>query len=134
MKNKFKNVEAGKEYSYSLIACENTQNGLNTEQAAIPKFAPYDPKARSKENRKFNRKENTVAFLFILIPLIGFCMFTIISMIASVLYSFTDLNPIKHGEPILKIFKDILIQKSERKPHGIWQNYFDLFIWEQAST
>ena len=60
MKNKFKNVEAGKEYSYSLIACENTQNGLNTEQAAIPKFAPYDPKARSKENgdRKEGRCED----------------------------------------------------------------------------
>lgn len=127
MKNKFKNVEAGEEYSYSLIACENTQNGLDAAQTAMPEFAPYDPKARRKENRKFNRKENTVAFLFILIPLIGFCMFTIISMVASVLYSFTDLNPIKHGEPILKIFKDIVIQKSERKPHGIWQNYFDLF-------
>lgn len=127
MEKKIKKNEVEEVYSYSLIACENTQNGLETAQAAMPKFTPYDPKARRKEIRKFNRKENTIAFLFILIPLIGFCLFTIISMAASLLYSFTNLNPVKHGEPILKIFKDIVIKKSERKPHGIWQNYFDLF-------
>lgn len=127
MKDKFKKIETGENGFYSLVACENTQNGMETAMEVAPKFAQYDPKARRKENKKFNRKENTVAFLFILIPLIGFCLFTIISMIASVLYSFTNLNPVKNGEPILEIFKDIVIKKSDRKPHGMLQNYFDLF-------
>lgn len=120
MKGKNKNIGLDEGYAYSVVACENVESTQTL-------FKPYNPKARKKENRKFNRKENTVAFLFILIPVVGFCLFTIISMIASVLYSFTNLNPVRDRGSIVKIFTDIVIKKSELTPHGMWQNYFDLF-------
>lgn len=47
-----------------------------------------------KKKNKLN-KEGTTAFLFILIPLIGFLIFTALSMCVSIYYSFTDYNPIR---------------------------------------
>lgn len=41
---------------------------------------------------RLTRKENIVAFLFILIPIIGFCIFTIGAMAFSFVYSFQDYN------------------------------------------
>lgn len=46
-------------------------------------------------NKKKSYKESLIAFLFILIPLIGFLVFTAISMVYSVYFSFTDYNPIR---------------------------------------
>lgn len=40
-------------------------------------------------------KEKLTAFSFVLVPLIGFLIFTAISMIISVYYSFTDYNPVR---------------------------------------
>ena len=48
-----------------------------------------------KNNKKI-RKETVVGYLFILLPLIGFLVFTAISMGVSVVYSFTDFNPVRH--------------------------------------
>ena len=44
--------------------------------------------------KKFN-KENLTGILFILVPLIGFLLFTALSMGVSIYYSFTDFNPIR---------------------------------------
>lgn len=44
---------------------------------------------------KRNTKENLIGLLFILVPVIGFMIFTAISMGVSVYYSFTDFNPIR---------------------------------------
>ena len=43
-----------------------------------------------KRKNKMDRKENIVAFLFILIPVVGFCIFTVGSMIFSAYYSFYE--------------------------------------------
>ena len=45
--------------------------------------------------RKKNKKENIYGILFILMPVIGFLLFTAISMGISIFYSFTDFNPIR---------------------------------------
>lgn len=47
-----------------------------------------------KKIKKFN-KENLTGILFILVPLIGFLLFTALSMGVSIYYSFTDFNPIR---------------------------------------
>jgi multiple sugar transport system permease protein len=47
-----------------------------------------------KKKKKFN-KENLTGILFILVPLIGFLLFTALSMGVSIYYSFTDFNPIR---------------------------------------
>ncbi len=41
------------------------------------------------------KKERRTAHLFILIPFIGFTLFTVFSMVMSIYYSFTDFNPVK---------------------------------------
>jgi len=51
-------------------------------------------KIRMKK-QKFGGNESLVAFLFILVPLIGFLIFTAISMGFSIYTSFTNYNPIK---------------------------------------
>lgn len=47
-----------------------------------------------KKKKKFN-KENLTGILFILVPLIGFLLFTALSMGVSIYYSFTDFNPVR---------------------------------------
>ena len=59
---------------------------------------------------KLTRRENIIAFLFILPPIIGFCIFTIGAMAFSFVYSFQKYN--------------ILTGESTRLG---WQNYKDLF-------
>ena len=59
---------------------------------------------------KLTRRENIIAFLFILPPIIGFCIFTIGAMAFSFVYSFQEYN----------------ILTGESTWLG-WQNYKDLF-------
>jgi multiple sugar transport system permease protein len=42
------------------------------------------------------KKEAITGYMFILLPLIGFLFFTAISMGVSIVYSFTDFNPVRH--------------------------------------
>lgn len=63
-----------------------------------------------KRKSKLDRWENIVAFLFVLLPLIGFAVFTVGSMIFSAIYSFTSYNPVR----------------GVTKPVG-FKNYTDLF-------
>ncbi len=49
-------------------------------------------KFKRKKRSKLDRKENIVAFLFILIPLIGFFVFTFLSICFSFYLSFNDYN------------------------------------------
>ena len=46
----------------------------------------------NNKERKLDRKENVIAFLFILPPIIGFLIFTIGAMLFSFKYSFEDYN------------------------------------------
>lgn len=46
----------------------------------------------TQKTSKLDRQENIVAFLFILLPIIGFCVFTIGAMAFSFIYSFQDYN------------------------------------------
>lgn len=63
-----------------------------------------------KKVSKLDRQENIVAFLFILLPIIGFCVFTIGAMAFSFIYSFQNYNMLT-GESV-----------------GVqWKNYEDLF-------
>ena len=58
---------------------------------------------------KLTRKENIIAFLFILPPIVGFCIFTIGAMAFSFVYSFQDYK-ILTGESTwqgLKNYKDL---------------------------
>ncbi|MBQ2713086.1 MAG: sugar ABC transporter permease [Clostridia bacterium] len=73
---------------------------------------------------KLDRKEHIAAFLFILIPLIGFALFTVGSMFFSFMYSFTKLNPIKHYDPFFSIIGDIWVG---------FDKYKDLFTHELHS-
>lgn len=59
---------------------------------------------------KLDRQENIVAFLFILLPIIGFCVFTIGAMAFSFIYSFQDYNMLTGASQFVK-----------------WKNYNDLF-------
>ncbi len=63
-----------------------------------------------KRMGKMARREGRIAFLFILIPIIGFCVFTIGAMAFSFKYSFENYN----------------IFTGESTPVG-WKNYHDLF-------
>ncbi len=47
---------------------------------------------RKNSSSKLFKTENRVAFLFILIPIIGFCIFTIGAMVFSFIYSFHEIN------------------------------------------
>lgn len=56
----------------------------------------YTPPQRSKTKRSnFTRREERVANLFILIPMIGFLVFTLASFVYGFYQSFTDFNPIR---------------------------------------
>ena len=48
------------------------------------------------KKEKKGRKETLVGYLFITLPLIGFLVFTALSMGVSIVYSFTDFNPVRH--------------------------------------
>ncbi len=74
-----------------------------------------------------DKKENIVALLFITIPIIGFCVFTILSMILAVLYSFMNINPIRDVEPLWEIIQKRWLKKTDRNPWGMFGNYHDLF-------
>ena len=45
--------------------------------------------------QKPGRKEHWTGWAFIALPIIGFTMFTALSMLVSVFYSFTDFNPVR---------------------------------------
>lgn len=47
------------------------------------------------KQKKKNTKENLTGLLFILVPVLGFLIFTALSMIISVYFSFTDFNPVR---------------------------------------
>ena len=59
------------------------------------------------------RRENIIAFLFILLPIIGFCVFTIGSMIFTFVFSFTSFNKLTGEITALK--------------NGLFENYKTLF-------
>ena len=70
-----------------------------------------------KRMSKVAKKEARVAFAFILLPIIGFCVFTIGAMIFSFKYSFENYN----------------LFTGESDPVG-WKNYSDLFTNVLYST
>ena len=47
------------------------------------------------KQKKKNTKENLTGLLFILVPVLGFLIFTALSKIISVYFSFTDFNPVR---------------------------------------
>ena len=65
-----------------------------------------------QRKRKKNRRENLTGMLFIIVPVIGFLIFTAISMGVSVFYSFTDFNPMREEitwiwfKNYVKLFQD----------------------------
>ena len=60
--------------------------------------------------RNLHKKEKLTALAFVALPVLGFVVFTLLSLVAVVYFSFNDYN----------IFRD------ELTPNGI-QNYVDLF-------
>jgi len=52
-------------------------------------------KGNLRISSKLDRKENIVAFLFVLIPIIGWIVFTAITLFISASYSFTNYNPLE---------------------------------------
>lgn len=79
--------------------------------------------AREKVS-KLTRKENIAAFLFILPPIIGFCIFTIGAMIFSFVYSFQDFN-ILTGESSSVGFKNYV----DLFTHQLYSKSFFNSIW-----
>lgn len=69
------------------------------------------------------KKERRVALLFVAIPILGFLIFTLVTMGFSLYYSFTNFNPIKHDS-------------IAEAPFVLFKNYTDLFgkYGEQFTT
>ena len=65
---------------------EKVEQGMAEEQLVLP----TPPKPKKKKVSKMERKEHIVAFLFILLPVIGFLVFTALSMVFTFMYSFQD--------------------------------------------
>ena len=88
-----------------------TEEILQSDGAFAVEETPAAPTPVSKKRKsKLDRQENIVAFLFILLPIIGFCVFTIGAMAFSFMYSFQDYNMLT----------------GESSPAGL-KNYTDLF-------
>ena len=76
-------------------------------------------KRKSKSSKKFLYRDNTVGYIFAAPFIIGFLGFTIIPIIASLYYSFTDYNLIKKEEFVgffnyIRLFNDPRFLKSIR--------------------
>ena len=69
--------------------------------------------AAKRKRNALEKRENRIAFLFILLPVIGFCVFTIGSMIFTFVFSFTSFNKLTGEITALK--------------NGIFGNYEKLF-------
>ena len=69
--------------------------------------------AAKRKRNALEKRENKIAFLFILLPVIGFCVFTIGSMIFTFVFSFTSFNKLTGEITALK--------------NGIFGNYEKLF-------
>ena len=66
---------------------ENTVNAATAEsELSVPPQAPPKKKPRSR----VEKRENLVAFLFILPPVVGFLIFTAISMGCTFVFSFQN--------------------------------------------
>lgn len=63
---------------------ENIAVGENTL------VSPSQPSPKKKKVSKMERKERLIAFLFILPPIVGFLIFTAISMVFTLVFSFQD--------------------------------------------
>lgn len=63
----------------------NMENAV-TEETVLP----VKPSPKKKKVSKMERKEHVVAFLFILPPIIGFLVFTAISMVFTLIFSFQN--------------------------------------------
>lgn len=72
-----------------------------------------------------NKKETLTGLLFILIPLIGFLVFTAISMGVSVYYSFTDYNPIREETKWVWLDNYIDLLTDER----FWEACFNTIVF-----
>ncbi|MBO4573023.1 MAG: sugar ABC transporter permease [Clostridia bacterium] len=72
----------------------------------------------TKANRNLYRKEKRTAVLFIVIPLIGFSVFTLVSLVAVLVFSFADFNTYRNTFDFSQPFK----------------NYLNLFTNETYST
>ncbi len=76
-------------------------------------------KRRSKRS-KLEKKESMIAFGFVSIKLLGFAAFTLIPVCICILYSFTNMNPLRYSETVFSYFGE------ESFWNGI-QNYVNLF-------
>jgi len=70
-----------------------------------------------KKYKEFKRRDNINGFLFALPWIIGFICFSLIPLVTSLYYSFTDFNPVKPAvwvglKNFIYIFKDPLVIKS----------------------
>ena len=77
----------------------------------------YKMKNKSGRKRKYSWKDTRNGFLFALPWIIGFTCFSIIPLLTSLYYSFTDFNPVKDPvwvglENFKYIFQDPLVLKS----------------------
>ncbi len=64
------------------------------EKLKLENYALENTKKKEKLSKSAKKEERT-AYLFILIPLIGFLIFTLVSSCFSIYQSFTDYNPIR---------------------------------------
>lgn len=75
---------------------------------------------KRKKRSKLERKESAIAFGFVGIKLFGFLIFTLIPVCICILYSFTNMNPLRYPETVFSYFGDASFW------NGI-QNYINLF-------
>lgn len=80
-------------FSYNFIPY---LSGLGIMISSI--FAGYNCLTIDSRKLKYRTEESLIGFFFILMPLIGFMIFTAISMGASIYYSFTNFNPVSGTE------------------------------------
>mgnify|MGYP005761450847 CR=1 FL=1 len=78
-----------------MVETENNMTETTVGEEAFDARHHYAARVKRPKRSVLERRENRIAFLFILVPLIGFLLFTFASICFSVFIAFTDYNVLR---------------------------------------
>ncbi|MGN1052743.1 MAG: carbohydrate ABC transporter permease [Candidatus Scatosoma sp.] len=83
----------------------------------------------------YARKEELAAFGFVSIKIIGFVVFTLGPMVFSLLYSFTNLNPLKHHDTFLNLLFNGTLSVNFENYKNLFTHYrYAPLFWKSFGT
>ncbi|MGN1062024.1 MAG: carbohydrate ABC transporter permease, partial [Candidatus Scatosoma sp.] len=83
----------------------------------------------------YARKEELAAFGFVSIKVIGFAVFTLGPMVFSLLYSFTNLNPLKHHDTFLNLLFNGTLSVNLENYKNLFTHYrYAPLFWKSFGT